>query len=67
MIDSWTCHVCGENRPDRRISVLTHDKSKEYGMQPGTFKENIRYCNDRGDCIEASKTYSHLNKHNKDH
>lgn len=62
MIDSWTCHVCGENRPDRFISVRKHDKSEEYGMTPGTFQENIRYCNDKELCIQGSKTHSHFNK-----
>jgi hypothetical protein len=62
MIDSWTCHVCGDLRPDVFISVRRHDKSEEYGMTPGTFMENIRYCNDKESCIEGSNTHSHFKK-----
>lgn len=60
MIDSWTCHVCGELRPDVFISVRINDKSEEYCLPPGTFQENIRYCNDIGSCIEGSKNHSHF-------
>jgi len=60
MIDSWTCHVCGDLRPDVFISVRRHDKSEECGMPPGTFQENVRYCNDRESCREGSKTHSHF-------
>jgi len=47
---SWKCHICGEERPDDKISVL----SKPYiiGVQ------NIRYCNDRPACIEGAKDFS---------
>jgi hypothetical protein len=62
MIDSWTCHVCGENRPDRLISVRVHDNSEKLGLPSGTFQENIRYCNDKESCIGGSKTHSHFKK-----
>jgi len=62
MIYSWTCHVCGEERPDRSISVRVHDNSEKLGLPSGTFQENIRYCNDKESCIEGSKTHSNFKK-----
>ncbi len=58
----WSCHICGEIREDRNISVRSNDRSDEYNLSYGTFKENVRYCNDNYDCIENSKTYTHLTK-----
>lgn len=51
---TWECHVCGDTRPDDKISVFTKDLSKERGLPEGTFKQNIRYCNDRKSCIEGA-------------
>ena len=53
---TWTCHVCKEERPDNKISVLK--KPLEIGGFTGS--ENIRYCNDRQACIDGAKTYSHI-------
>lgn len=46
---TWTCHVCGERRPDKQISVFVrrHDEFMQ---------ENIRYCNDREKCRAGAKT-----------
>jgi len=52
----WTCHVCGEERPDAMISVYTTDRSQEYNLAAGTYKQNVRYCNDKEFCIEEAKT-----------
>jgi len=57
---TWKCHICGEERPDDRISVRTIDRSAEMGLPPGTFQENIRYCNDNAECVERSKTFRFL-------
>jgi len=51
----WTCHICGELRPDDKISVLTKPliiNGETVGDQ------NIRYCNDKADCIEKAKDFS---------
>ena len=56
----WKCHICGETRADRNISVRSTDKSEELGLPSGTFQENVRYCNDNDECIEGSKTHSHF-------
>jgi hypothetical protein len=55
----WVCHVCGEERPDARISVFKRDVSAFHNLPPGTFMENIRYCNDRSECREGARTKSH--------
>jgi hypothetical protein len=47
----WTCHVCGRERPDDRIKVYTVDLSAEFGLEPGTLSQNVRYCEDDRRCI----------------
>ncbi len=51
---TWTCHICGDTRPDDKISVLT--KPNSVGLI--TLEENIRYCNDRQRCIDGAKDFS---------
>ncbi|GAI67641.1 unnamed protein product, partial [marine sediment metagenome] len=48
--DTWKCHICGEERPDERISVFTTPWVIN-GQTVGS--QNIRYCNDRPACIEG--------------
>jgi len=54
---TWTCHICGRERPDDKVSVvskpLTFD-GKVIGQQ------NIRYCNDNPECAAAAAEYSFL-------
>ena len=50
---TWKCHVCGEIRPDDKISVRQHPLVVK-GLVMGN--QNVRYCNDNPDCIEKSKT-----------
>ena len=52
---TWTCHICGEERPDERISVYSSMKALSSGIE---MKQNVRYCNDRAECIEGAKTRS---------
>jgi len=54
---TWTCHICKEERPDAKISVLKKPLNLGGGI---TASENIRYCNDRPTCIEGAKLYSHM-------
>lgn len=52
---TWKCHICGEERPDDKISVLSKPlviNGEARGQQ------NIRYCNDRPACVEGAKTFS---------
>jgi hypothetical protein len=50
MIDTWTCHVCGEERPDEKISVY----SKQVRNGGIEFRQNVRYCNDKPECMEGA-------------
>ena len=52
---TWTCHICEDERPDAKISVLT----KPHTFPGGVIAEqNIRYCNDRKACIEGAEEFS---------
>lgn len=54
---TWTCHICGEERPDDKISVLSKPLVINGQVAPGG-QQNIRYCNDRPACIEGAKEFS---------
>lgn len=54
---TWTCHVCGDERPDDKISVLTKPLVINGQEVPGG-QQNIRYCNDRPECIEKVKDFN---------
>ncbi len=56
MMGTWKCHVCGTERPDERISVL----SKPVNLKGFDFTENVRYCNDNPECVEGAKTFTLL-------
>lgn len=51
--DTWKCHICGKERPDANISVM----SKPIAGLPGA-TQNIRYCNDREECKKKVETFS---------
>ena len=63
LIDEWNCQICGEKRPDDRISVLSKPLVIE-GRVIGT--QNIKYCNDRPSCIEKAKDYSYFKDKKED-
>ncbi len=44
---TWTCHVCGDDRPDELIDVMTTSKVSPNGV---VFEQNVRYCKDRIQC-----------------
>ncbi len=52
---TWSCHICGEERPDARISVVKTDTSDQYGLPLGTVEQNVRYCNDNPDCRQKAQ------------
>lgn len=56
---TWSCHICGKERPDSKISVLSKPLVAE---EPDQGRQNIRYCNDDGMCVEKAKTFSLLDK-----
>ena len=48
------CHVCGESRREHNINTRFNHFQNAHGA---TWTENIRYCNDRPDCIQRSQTH----------
>lgn len=48
---SWRCHVCGELRPDEKISVHTTMRNFGHGVMA---ESNVRYCNDKQSCIDGA-------------
>lgn len=56
---TWTCHVCGKERPDAMISVYKVDTSASHGLPPGTMTQNIRYCNDDPACVVGARSTRH--------
>lgn len=46
---TWTCHVCGDERPDKFISV--YKLPLDVGDPRVKATQNIRYCNDRSECV----------------
>jgi hypothetical protein len=56
-MDTWTCHVCGEERPDDKISVYQQIHQTPTGIK---VTQNVRYCNDNESCVEGAKTHSFL-------
>lgn len=54
---TWTCHVCGEERPDDLISVHKTTTVTERGIR---IQQNVRYCNDSPSCAEGAKDVNFL-------
>jgi hypothetical protein len=50
---TWTCMVCGDERPDAVISV-THRQLRGLEEQFPAARWNVRYCNDRPQCAAAA-------------
>ena len=55
---TWKCHICGEERPDRFVSVFSTDVGDTYGLPAGTMMQNVRYCNDKKTCGEKARTFN---------
>ncbi len=54
---TWTCHICGEERPDNMIAVHKTDLSSEHGLPPETMQQNVRYCKDKPDCFTEALNF----------
>ena len=50
---TWTCHICGEERPDKFISV----DSRRINFGGLWMIHNVRYCNDNPECYARAKTH----------
>jgi len=56
----WKCHVCGKERPDDKISVLSKPISLPNGRVVG--EQNIRYCSDDPCCVAGAQNVDFLKK-----
>lgn len=54
---TWICHICGEERPDDKISVINKPMRFDNNV---IGQQNIRYCNDKQECFEGTKDFSFL-------
>ena len=54
---TWKCHICKEERPDDKISVFKKPLVIN-GMTMG--EQNIRYCNDKPECLEVAKGFNFI-------
>ena len=54
---TWTCHVCGDERPDERISVHKEKRHLRNGIR---VTQNVRYCNDRSSCLHGAPDVNFL-------
>lgn len=57
---TWKCHVCGDERPDDKISV--HKVKDMFGI-PGMMvpvEANVRHCNDRSKCCDGAESIGHM-------
>jgi hypothetical protein len=50
---TWNCMVCGDLRPDAKISVRVREVQYQGEIMPGG-AYNQKYCNDRQACIAAA-------------
>ena len=46
---TWHCEICHEERPDKKISVITYSLKKLSNAE-----RNLKYCNDNPDCINKA-------------
>lgn len=54
--DTWTCHVCGRERPDEKISVANHERINGVGVH---VRQNVRFCNDGDQCRRVAMVSDH--------
>jgi len=50
---TWTCHVCGDERPDELIAV---HKTRWLRADRIVVQTNVRYCADRPACLAGAPT-----------
>ncbi len=51
------CYICGEERPDDKVDVLSTDVSTEWRWKPGTMVQNIPFCIDKDECKSSVITF----------
>lgn len=50
---TWTCMICGAERPDDKIDVA-HRPAKGFESEFPERRWNVRYCNDNPECIATA-------------
>lgn len=53
-VDSWTCMVCFERKPDHLIGVVTA-AHRSFGSEVDNFASNVRYCLDKPSCLRDAR------------
>jgi hypothetical protein len=62
---TWTCHVCKDERPDSVISVMSFDVViSKPGAPAFSVTQNVRYCNDRPECVAEAPNVRFLKENN---
>jgi hypothetical protein len=51
---TWTCNVCGDERPDTAIDVVKQPIQGMEDRYPDGACCNVRYCTDRPACVKAA-------------
>ena len=54
---TWKCEICGKERPDEKISVITYPIKNLPGAE-----RNLKYCNDDKNCIKKAIKKSEIKK-----
>lgn len=55
---TWTCHVCGQVRPNAFIGVYK-SVVEIRGME---MTQNVRYCKDKPECVKGAESVSFFGK-----
>lgn len=58
---TWTCHICGDERPDSLISVY-QTRAPMPGRPDYPVTQNVRFCNDRPQCRDGATRFSFFTK-----
>jgi hypothetical protein len=54
-LTDWSCHVCGELRPDDKIAVCKRSAPYQRSARPPIpIRVNVRYCVDRAVCTAVA-------------
>lgn len=65
---TWKCEICGDTRPDSKISTMKFDLGELLNLPIGVSARNLNFCNDRPKCIYGAthfdfrKEFPNLNR-----
>jgi hypothetical protein len=52
---TWSCHFCGDERPDEKIAVAVVETRSNTGVE---IRHTRRYCRDREQCEAAAAAWA---------